>query len=302
MSTYNNHLFCLRQQVGSLNRLYRPSPQERGALLFSENGKENASALNIVLTVRPNQAKSKAAESTSLPTALIVFIELVLSQLGKGANFVELGVTPRVCCAHLSGADGAAALLRAGARIDDGFPHVSHGALPPDLFAAAGRDHLRCQRAVERRVPLRGNAGTERFQIVEAFEHLASRAIGTSGLALRARRDRGAVEMPQLAAPPSGTVGTDGDIAGLQAPVFALILLCGDLGLEVGKAFFARDDRLARAHGTSAPPPAVREATGDCHECPSGQRHRMRIFEPVETSRGESGPFFSRCHCAATSG
>ena len=299
MSTYNNHLFCLRQQVGSLNRLYRPSPQERGALLFSESGKENASALNIVLTVRPNQAKSKAAESTSLPTALIVFIELVLSQLGKGANFVELGVTPRVCCAHLS---GAAALLRAGARIDDGFPHVSHGALPPDLFAAAGRDHLRCQRAVERRVPLRGNAGTERFQIVEAFEHLASRAIGTSGLALRARRDRGAVEMPQLAAPPSGTVGTDGDIAGLQAPVFALILLCGDLGLEVGKAFFARDDRLARAHGTSAPPPAVREATGDCHECPSGQRHRMRIFEPVETSRGESGPFFSRCHCAATSG
>lgn len=138
MSTYNNHLFCLRQQVGSLNRLYRPSPQERGALLFGESGKENASALNIVLTVRPNQAKSKAAESTSLPTALIVFIELVLSQLGKGVNFVELGVTPRVCCAHLSGAGGAAALLRAGARIDDGFPHVSHGALPPDLFVAAG--------------------------------------------------------------------------------------------------------------------------------------------------------------------
>ena len=95
MSTYNNHLFCLRQQVDSLNRLYRPSPQERGALLFGESGKENASALNIVLTVRPNQAKSKAAESTSLPTALIVFIELVLSQLGKGANFVELGVTPQ---------------------------------------------------------------------------------------------------------------------------------------------------------------------------------------------------------------
>ena len=102
-----------------------------------------------MLTVRPNQAKSKAAESTSLSAALIVFIELVLSQLGKGANFVELGVTPRVCCAHLSGADGAAALLRAGARIDDRFPHVSHGALPPDLFVAAGRDHFRRQRAVE---------------------------------------------------------------------------------------------------------------------------------------------------------
>ena len=240
MSTYNNHLFYLRQQVDSLNRLYRPSPQERGALLFGESGKENASALNIVLTVRPNQAKSKAAESTSLPTALIVFMESALSRqrFGDRADFVELGVTPRVCCAHLSGADGAAALLRAGARIDDGFPHVSHGALPPDLFVAAGRDHLRCQRAVERRVPLRSNVGAERLEIIEALEHLASRAIGTSGLALRARRDRGAVGMPQLAAPPSGTVGTDGDIAGLQAPVFALILLCGDLGLEVGKAFF----------------------------------------------------------------
>lgn len=130
--------------------------------------------------MRPNQAKSKAAESTSLPTALIVFIELVLSQLGKGANFVELGVTPRVCCAHLSGADGAAALLRAGARIDDGFPHVSHGALPPDLFVAAGRDHLRCQRAVERRVPLRGHAGTERFQIVEAGQDLSPCAVRTA--------------------------------------------------------------------------------------------------------------------------
>ena len=34
----------------------------------------------------------------------------------------------------------------------------------------------------------------------------------------------------------------------------------GNLGLEVGKAFFARDDRLARAHGTSVPP---RRARGD---------------------------------------
>lgn len=219
---------------------------------------------------------------------------MVLSQLGKGANFVELGVTPRMCCAHLSGADGAAALLRAGARIDDGFPHVSHGALPPDLFVAAGRDHLRCQRAVERRMPLRSNVGAERFQIVEAFEHLASRAIGTSGLALRARRDRGAVGMPQLAAPPSGTVGTDGDIAGLQAPVFALILLCGDLGLEVGKAFFARDDRLARAHGTSAPPPpcARRRATAtsappdSATGCGSSSPWRRRAAKAGRFSRG----------------
>lgn len=74
MSTYNNHLFCLRQQVGSLNRLYRPSPQERGALLFSESGKENASALNIVLTVRPNQAKSKAVGSDVLSAAYRVQI------------------------------------------------------------------------------------------------------------------------------------------------------------------------------------------------------------------------------------
>ena len=168
-----------------------------------------------MLTARPNQAKSKAAESTSLSAALIVFIELVLSQLGKGANFVELGVTPRVCCAHLSSADGAAALLRAGARIDDRFPHVSLGTLPPDLFVAAGRDHFRRQRAVERRVPLRGNVGAERLEIIEALEHLAPRAIGTSGLALCARRDRRAVGMPQLAVPPCGTVRADGDLARL---------------------------------------------------------------------------------------
>lgn len=106
-----------------------------------------------MLTVRPNQAKSKAAESTSLSAALIVFIELVLSQLGKGANFVEQGVTPGVCCAHLSGADGAAALLRAGARIDDGFPHVSHGALLPDFFLAVVGNGVRRERKIARFVP-----------------------------------------------------------------------------------------------------------------------------------------------------
>ena len=130
--------------------------------------------------MRPNQAKSKAAESTSLPTALIVFIELVLSQLGKGANFVELGVTPRVCCAHLSGADGAAALLRAGARIDDGFPHVSHGALPPDLFVAVGRDHLRRQRAVLFPVPLDRKPRMQRSEIIKSGQDLLSRAERTA--------------------------------------------------------------------------------------------------------------------------
>lgn len=71
--------------------------------------------------------------------------------------------------------------------------------------------------------------------------------------------------------------------------------------MEVGKVILPVTIALP-AHTGHPCPHAVREATGDCHECPSGQRHQMRIFEPVETSRGESEPFFSRSHYAATSG
>ena len=49
----------------------------------------------------------------------------------------------------LPGADGAAALLRAGAGVDDRLPHVAVGTLSPHFFVASGSHHLRRQRAVE---------------------------------------------------------------------------------------------------------------------------------------------------------
>ena len=84
------------------------------------------------------------------------------------------------------------------------------GALPPDFAVAAGRDHVRPQCAVERRVPLTCHLGRLRRQVVEPRQHLVIGAVGTFAVAARPVRYNGAVGMALFAPPPNLTIGVGG--------------------------------------------------------------------------------------------
>ena len=66
-----------------------------------------------------------------------------------------------------SGADRAAVFLRTGAGVNRRFPTVAGQAFPPDLLMAACCHHLRRQRPVQFRIPLRGKAWLDSRKIVK---------------------------------------------------------------------------------------------------------------------------------------
>ena len=128
-------------------------------------------------------------------------------------------------CTAVSGTDGAAAVLDACAGVDAGAPDVALRALPPDIPAAARHDHFGRQLAVERRMPLGGNVGRGGREIVEAREHLASRAVGAALLARGAERDAHGKRVPLFAAPPCHRGAAAGNIVRRPAAVFLRIPL-----------------------------------------------------------------------------
>ena len=92
-------------------------------------------------------------------------------------------------CFCLSGADGAAALLHARARVDGGFPDMAVRALPPRFFVASGGHHLRRQRTVEALMPLSADQRLNGCQVVKALQDLAVRTVGAAAAALHALRN-----------------------------------------------------------------------------------------------------------------
>ena len=92
-------------------------------------------------------------------------------------------------CFCLSGADGAAALLRAGSGVDSRFPHVAVRAYPPNLFVAPRGHHLRRQRTVEALMPLSADQRLNGCQVVKALQDLAVRTVGAAAAALHALRN-----------------------------------------------------------------------------------------------------------------
>ena len=140
-----------------------------------------------------------------------------------------------MCPFHPSGADGAAAPLRARTGIDDRLPDVAQRAAPPDLSVAAGRHHLRRQAAVERRVPLRRHDRLPCRKVVEPGEDLAPRAVGAVVPPHGPRRDDRQIAVAQRAPPPHLAVAGGRDRLRRQRAVFRRIPLPGQRRIEGGE-------------------------------------------------------------------
>lgn len=151
------------------------------------------------------------------------------------------------------GADGAAGahLPRPGIHLC--FPDVPLLAAPPDALAAAHGHLVGAERAIALRVPLGGDLGFQRRQIVEPRQDLAARAVGAAGGKLDPPAHRGPPRMPLLALPPDGPVAVRRHLFGAQAVVFRRVPLGGQGGKGRGEVIHPRQDQPPGAHGAPRP-------------------------------------------------
>ena len=129
------------------------------------------------------------------------------------------------CGFCFSRADGAAAFLRAGSRVDGSLPDVPQRAFPPDLFPAARRDHFGRETAVQRRVPLGGDTRLDGRQIVESGEHLFVCAVRAAG-PVCAGRNHCLKAVSLLADPPRLAVAGQRDLLRCERSVSFRVPLC----------------------------------------------------------------------------
>ena len=146
----------------------------------------------------------------------------------------------------------ASAALAAGAAVDDGFPGVALAALPPHTLAAARGNVLRCEAAVQRGVPFFGDLRVFGGEIVEARQHLATRAIGAAVAALGAAGHHGLIVVALRAAPPNLAIAGWGDLFRGEAAVFNGVPFSGEVRVLTGEVVVASDDDLAGTHRTAA--------------------------------------------------
>ena len=127
------------------------------------------------------------------------------------------------------------------------------GAFPPDLFPAAGAHHLRGERAVERRVPFGGDLRFQGCKIVEARQHLLSRAVGAAAPRAGPGRDGRAPAVAPFAAPPDLFLRPGQHIPRRQPAVFLRVPLLCERGIQGRKVVFPEGKLLARADRAAAP-------------------------------------------------
>ena len=139
--------------------------------------------------------------------------------------------TPSVICsprlANLSRAHRAAALLHPGSGINDGFPDVAVGALPPDLTMAACGHHLRGKAAIQSGVPLCGYRWFRSGQVIEARQNSLVGTIGATAAAHCAGGNDRLIAVVLFASPPCLPVAVSGDgIRGQGTVSLRIPLLC----------------------------------------------------------------------------
>lgn len=152
----------------------------------------------------------------------------------------------------MSAAHGATAALGTGAAVDDGFPGVALAALPPHTLAAARGNVLRCEAAVQGWVPFFGDLRVFGGEIVEARQHLATRAIGAAVAALGAAGHHGLIVVALRAAPPDLAIAGWGDLRWQQGTIFFRMPFSGEVRVLTGEVVVASDDDFAGAHRTAA--------------------------------------------------
>ena len=149
-------------------------------------------------------------------------------------------------------AEWAAAVLVAGARIDDGLPGVAVFALPPNLAPTAGEDLIRGEGRVFGWVPFGGYARIFCGEIVEAREHLGIGAVWAAAVALGAAGDGGLILVSFVADPPDFFVAGGGDLLWGEAAVFGWVPFFGDGRILTGEVVDARNDLFAGADWAAA--------------------------------------------------
>lgn len=200
----------------------------------------------------------------------------------------------------VAGADWAAAELVAGAAVDDGLPDVAGATLPPNFFAAAGKDMVGREWAVEGWVPLGCNFRIEGGEIVEAWEHFFICAIWTTAVALGTAGNDGLILMAFVADPPDFLVAGRGDVVWGEGAVFGWVPLAGDVWILAGEVVFAGDDLFACADWATAAAAAAGDGCliGVAFGTDPPDLRRL----PGTTSAGVRAPFLVGCHWAASSG
>lgn len=152
----------------------------------------------------------------------------------------------------LAAADGTAALLCAGAAVDDSLPGVACAALPPHTPSAAGGDVLRGEGAVFRGVPFFGHCRVEGSEVVEPCQHFFIGTVGAAAAALGAAGDDGLVVVAPLAAPPNLFVAGWGDVFRRKGAVFGGVPLARDVRVLTCKVVVTWNNDFASTDGAAA--------------------------------------------------
>ena len=149
------------------------------------------------------------------------------------------------------GAHGTAGSLLPRARVYDRFPDVPFRAAPPGRFAAPRRHHLRRQGPVQGLIPLGGDLGADRCQVVESRQHPPPGAVWAAAQPRRPGCNGSFPRVPLLTAPPDRAVAERRYVGGPQAPVFFRVPLGGNARGQRGKVVFSRRNRPAGTDGTA---------------------------------------------------
>lgn len=194
-----------------------------------------------------------------------------------------------IALAQLSGADGTAAFLTAGAGEYGRFPDVPVAAAPPDLFMAAQRYHLWRQLAVQRIVPLGGGLRLKRRQIVEARQNAPSGAVGAAHAAGRPGSNDRLPFMAQGTTPPDLPVAVSRHLIRRQLTVACRVPFLRQRREHGGQIRLSRHSRPSAANGTAiataaaadAGPPGVPLFTAPPGVPSAARQHMLRRQRPI---------------------
>lgn len=147
---------------------------------------------------------------------------------------IHLFISRPPLAAGVAAAHGTAAVLGAGAAVNNGLPGVAYTALPPHAPSAAGSDVLRRKWAVEGGVPFFGHCRIKSREVVVADQYFFIGTIRTAAASHGTAGDHRLVVMTFLAAPPDFFVGSRGDLRRCESTVFTWVPLGGDVWIECG--------------------------------------------------------------------
>ena len=151
----------------------------------------------------------------------------------------------------IASADRTAAVLRACAGIDDGFPAVAVLTLPPNSAATAWQNLVRCEVAVFCWVPFGSDLWIFCGEIVESRQDFDVLAIWATAVTSCAAGDDGLVFVALVADPPDFFIAGWGDLIWPQRAILRRMPLAGELGIDRRQIVHASEHHAIGANRTA---------------------------------------------------